>query len=273
MITYLHARWKTTCLLLAFSFLMALAALFPMQALAEVTSVSTATATANYRHPNTGAIEDSGGESSEVLGQSMVDGVCEGNALVEVDETGTTYVTLRFGLYDYLSDVTFSYDADGEGTTYVDTEMTLMQTDGEENTGDYRFAVESVDSIIRVSLYPEPMGRDVVFYVTLSDLEDGNTVGFVETVVPGQEIESDSIPVATVAAVVVIIVIVVALVLYFAWYRPRRSRGEGGAGESGMEAVGPGADSADGSGMELDGPDAASAGASDGAPSDGPEKG
>ncbi len=227
LIKHANISGKIACILMTFLSLLLLS-ISPITALADTTSVSTATVTASYRHPNTGEIEDSGGESSETLGQSMVDGLTETEALFEVDNTGTSYVTLRFKLQDQLSDVSFSYDSDGTGSSYVDTEVSLMQVDGEENTGDYRFAVESYDSIIRCSLYPEPMGRYVVFYVTLSDLIDGNSAGFVETVVAGEEISAGagagvSMPVI-VAIVAVVVVIAAILVIYFAWYKPKQAR-------------------------------------------------
>ncbi len=224
-----NIKCKTAGFALAISLLLMLSTVFPMQALADdVTSVSTATATASYSHPNTGEIEDSGGESSEVLGEAMVDGINYGQALVEVDETGTTYVTLRFLLYSYLSDVSFSYDSTGDGSSYTETEYVEMQSNEEEDTGDYRFAIDSTDSIICVSLFPEPMGRDVVFFVTLSDLVDGNTAGFVETVVPGVEIESSSgtgiSTTAIVAAVVIVVVIIIAVAVYFVVIRPKKAK-------------------------------------------------
>lgn len=167
---------------------LALSSALPAPALAALTSVFTATAAASYSHPATGAIEDSGGSSSAVLGQSMVEGVTGDQALVEVDAAGVTWVTVRFGLMSEISDVAFSYDADGTGSSYVDAPATLMQQDAAADTGDYRFAVAGVDSVIRCSLYVAPMGRSVVFFISLSDPVAGNAAGFVESVAAGEEI-------------------------------------------------------------------------------------
>ena len=52
--------------------------------LAASNGIYTATATSHYRHPTTGVIEDSGGEGSYVLGQSMTDSALNKAALVEV---------------------------------------------------------------------------------------------------------------------------------------------------------------------------------------------
>lgn len=62
--------------------------------LAASNGIYTATATSHYRHPTTGVIEDSGGEGSAVLGQSMTDSALNKSALVEVDANGNTWVTL-----------------------------------------------------------------------------------------------------------------------------------------------------------------------------------
>lgn len=167
---------------------LALSSALPAPALAALTSASTATAAASYSHPATGAIEDAGGSSSAVLGQSMVEGVTGDQALVEVDAAGVTWVTVRFGLMSEISDVAFSYDADGTGSSYTDAPATLMKQDAAADTGDYRFAVASVDSVIRCSLYVAPMGRSVVFFISLSDPVAGNAAGFVEGVAAGEEI-------------------------------------------------------------------------------------
>ena len=50
-----------------------MAGIIAVPALAASNGVYTATATSHYKHPTTGKIEDSGGESSYVLGQSMTD--------------------------------------------------------------------------------------------------------------------------------------------------------------------------------------------------------
>lgn len=154
----------------------------------EFTSISTATITASYSHPVTGVIADSGGESNAALGQSMVTGTTHETALVEVDEDGLTWVTLRFNLASYLSVLSILYATPEDSDNFTETEVTLMQEDDGEDTADYRFEVPSVDCILEINLDVVPMGRAVVYYATLSDLVDSNTDGFVETVTPGQPI-------------------------------------------------------------------------------------
>lgn len=61
-----------------------------------------ANANPSYRNPSTGAIEDSGGEGSAVLGQSMTESATYGKALIEADPAGNTYATIRMQLMDNI---------------------------------------------------------------------------------------------------------------------------------------------------------------------------
>lgn len=75
--------------------------------LAASNGIYTATATSHYKHPTTGKIEDSGGEGSYVLGQSMTDSALNKAALVEVDPQGNTFVTVRLNLMDNIQNPQF----------------------------------------------------------------------------------------------------------------------------------------------------------------------
>ncbi len=132
-----------------------------------------ATATPHYRHPVTGKIEDSGGEGSAVLGQSMTESATYKQALVEVDPQGNTYITVRLKLMDNIQDPQFRLDVDGNGTFTAVTAV-LMQEDYTENTADYRMKVPDENVIIRCNMYVVPMGRDVIFYITVSELQSGS---------------------------------------------------------------------------------------------------
>lgn len=129
--------------------------------------IYTATATPHYKHPKTGVIEDSGGSNSAVLGQSMTESATDTHALVEVDSDGTTYFTIRLKLMDNITNPTFRVDDN-------DVSATLMQEDYTYNTADYRMRVNNENSIIRCSMYVVPMGRNVIFYITVSDLQSGS---------------------------------------------------------------------------------------------------
>lgn len=135
--------------------------------LAASPGIYTATATSHYRHPTTGVIEDSGGESSYVLGQSMTDSALNKAALVEVDSSGATWITIRLNLMDNIQSPQFQVDGSSVSAT-------LMQEDYSNNTADYRMRVNSENSIIRCNMYVIPMGREVIFYITVGGLSAGS---------------------------------------------------------------------------------------------------
>lgn len=136
-------------------------------AYAASNGIYTATATPHYRNPLTGKIEDSGGEDSEVLGQSMTESATYTKALVEVDSNGNTYITVRLKLMDNIQNPTFKVDGSSVSAS-------LMQEDYSTNTADYRMKVASENSVIRCSMYVVPMGRDVIFFITVSNLNSGS---------------------------------------------------------------------------------------------------
>ncbi len=135
--------------------------------LAASPGIYTATATSHYRHPTTGVIEDSGGESSYVLGQSMTDSALNKAALVEVDSSGTTWITIRLNLMDNIQSPQFQVDGSSVSAT-------LMQEDYSNNTADYRMRAGSENSVIRCNMYVIPMGREVIFYITVGGLSAGS---------------------------------------------------------------------------------------------------
>ena len=137
----------------------------------------TATATPYYRNPATGVIEDSGGEASEVLGQSMTEGCVSSAAFLEIDDAGNRYVTLRLGLMDNINNVNILADDDWTNTYYQCSPQTIA-VDGA--TTDFRFLVGSEGAIFRINMYVIPMGREVIFYVALSNFVEGNAYGFYE---------------------------------------------------------------------------------------------
>ncbi|WP_440449155.1 heme-binding Shp domain-containing protein [Ruminococcus intestinalis] len=157
--------FKTLCGMVVM--LALVAGITAIPAYAASNGIYTATATPHYRNPLTGKIEDSGGEDSEVLGQSMTESATYTKALVEVDSNGNTYITVRLKLMDNIQNPTFNVD----GST---TSASLMQEDYSANTADYRMKVASENSVIRCSMYVVPMGRDVIFFITVSNLNSGS---------------------------------------------------------------------------------------------------
>lgn len=108
-----------------------------------------------------------GGEGSYVLGQSMTDSALNKAALVEVDSSGATWVTIRLNLMDNIQSPQFQVDGSSVSAT-------LMQEDYTNNTADYRMRVNSENSIIRCNMYVIPMGREVIFYITVGNLQSGS---------------------------------------------------------------------------------------------------
>ena len=125
-----------------------------------------ANANPSYRNPSTGSIEDSGGEGSAVLGQSMTESATYGKALIEADPAGNTYATIRMQLMDNIENPQFQVDGSPVSAT-------LMQEDYSSNTADYRFRINSENSVVRVNMYVTAMGRDIIYYITFSGLSEG----------------------------------------------------------------------------------------------------
>ena len=146
--------------------LVLVASITVVPAFALSSGIYTAEAHPFYRDPTTGQVDDAGGDANEVLGQSMTESATYNRALVEVDAEGNTFVTIRMRLIDNIENV--SFQVDGQDVT-----ADCMQENFEDNTADFRFPVPSEASNIRVSMYVSAMGRDVVYYVNLTDLEYG----------------------------------------------------------------------------------------------------
>ena len=161
-------------------------------ALAASNGIYTATATSHYKHPTTGKIEDSGGEGSYVLGQSMTDSALNKAALVEVDPQGNTFVTVRLNLMDNIRNPQFQVDGSRNGN-FSSVSATVMQEDFTNNTTDFRMQVPSENAIIRCNMYVIPMGRDVIFYITVGNLQSGSGdfVTSVKVEQPAQEPEPE----------------------------------------------------------------------------------
>lgn len=151
--------------------LVLVASITSVPVLAASNGIYIATATPHYKHPTTGVIEDSGGAGSAVLGQSMTESATYKKALVEVDPQGNTYITIRLQLMDNIQNP--SFQVDGKSVT-ADIMQENWGSSSTDTTADFRMKVNSENSVIRVSMYVVPMGRNVVFYITVSNLQQGS---------------------------------------------------------------------------------------------------
>lgn len=169
------------------AFLMS-SAIISISASALDNGIYLADSTPYYAHPYTGVIEDSGGENSSVLGQSMTESALCPQALIEVDPNGNMYATIRLSLMDNIENPQFMVQEDGNSSFY-DVYADCMQENLDNNTSDFRFPIASENSIVRSTFYVVPMGRDVIFYIGFSNLTEGSGdfVTSVEVVPPTEE--------------------------------------------------------------------------------------
>ncbi len=129
-----------------------------------------------YAHPVTGVIEDSGGEASYATGQGMVDSAVYTTGILEVTDSGNYYLTIRLSLMDYTSNHSFWVQSVGDsGWTAPALGVTGNGTDGSGGTADVCIQVPSENCVVRGSMYVQPMGRDVIFYLYPSDFAAGNS--------------------------------------------------------------------------------------------------
>lgn len=149
-----------------------------------------------YAHPVTGEIEDSGGESSYATGQGMIEGCVYGNGILEVTDDGAYYLTIRMSLMDYTSGHEFLVQNVGDSgwSTPSETGITGNGSDSNGTTADVCMRVPSENCIVRISMYVDSMGRNVVFYVYPSNYAEGNNTDMNATMVTdtSSEIPSDS---------------------------------------------------------------------------------
>lgn len=140
-----------------------------------------------YAHPLTGVIEDSGGESSYATGQGMVEGCVYSNGILEVTDDGAYYLTFRMSLMDYTSGHSFQVQNVGDSgwSTPSEIGVTGNGTDSNGTTADVCMRVPSENCVVRGSMYVEPMGRDVVFYLYPSNYSEGNNTDMNATMVTG----------------------------------------------------------------------------------------
>lgn len=128
-----------------------------------------------YAHPVTGVIEDSGGEASYATGQGMVEGAVYTTGILELTDSGEYYLTIRMSLMDYTSNHSFWVQNVGDsGWSSPAIGVTGNGTDSNGTTADICMQVPSENCVVRGSMYVEPMGRDVVFYLYPSDYTAGN---------------------------------------------------------------------------------------------------
>ena len=141
-------------------------------------TVYTVTIARSYQHPVTGQVEDSGGSTNKTTGQGMVEGAVGSVGLLEATDGGEYYLTFKMSLVDYTSKHSFSVQKRGaSGWSAEKVEQTGSGKDNNGKTANLRIKLPSKDSIVRCSMYVEPMGRNVIFYFSSSNMKKGNSSG------------------------------------------------------------------------------------------------
>ena len=165
------AKRTAACMALVLALVMCLS----LSVFAAEAPCQTATVHGWYRHPVTGVIEDSGGEPSFALGQSMVDSLVTPDGLMEEGADGNYYLSVRFKLMDNVSEVNLTAQKPGDAQWAPAAYESTGKGDDQE---DFRIAIPSKNAVIRAECFVEAMGRSVVFYMTADNFTSGNAAGF-----------------------------------------------------------------------------------------------
>lgn len=126
------------------------------------------TVTGHYKNPLTNKVEDSGGESAMATGQGMVNGVVNKKGALTINN-GKYYLDFTLSLADFSSKHSFS-DA-GTGSE-VACSLVGHGKDDNGQTNKYRAQLSSQSSVLRISMYVEPMGRNVIYFISIGDLKE-----------------------------------------------------------------------------------------------------
>ncbi|HEK9981857.1 TPA: heme-binding protein [Streptococcus equi subsp. zooepidemicus] len=141
----------------------------------------------DYRHPVSGQIEDSGGEHAFEIGQGMVEGTVYSNGMLEVTSAGDLYLTFRMSLADFSGNYQFWVQPGGAGAFQAAAySVTKVGTDTNGTTKDIAIALPDINTVVRGSMYVEPMGREVVFYLSPSELQEGYSGDMVASFAAGE---------------------------------------------------------------------------------------
>lgn len=150
-------------------------------------AVYTCSIVPSYSNPVTGEIEDAGGEGAYATGQGMVESALYTTGILEVSDDGSYYLTVRFSLGDFTSGHSFLVQNVGDSNWYEPAVATTGKgSDSNGSTFDACIQVPSENCLVRGSMYVEPMGRDVIFYLYPTDYTEGNSTDMNATIVTEQ---------------------------------------------------------------------------------------
>lgn len=124
--------------------------------------VYTADMVVSYYNPDTGTVDD-GGTSNAALGDGMCRSATNKTCLVEVDQDGSVWITVRLLLQSSCKDVAL-YSRTGYNS-YSQASYEITSEDAGTDSIDYRIKVADVGTKLKASMYVTPMGRDVLWYL------------------------------------------------------------------------------------------------------------
>lgn len=141
-------------------------------------TLSTVTLDRSYRNPFTNQVEDAGGESAYVTGQAMVEGATYEQALLEQTTNGNYFLTFRMGLIDFSSQYLIQYY---DGKKFQDATAFVAGTGSSENGTTYNVCcyLPKEDTVLRISMFVNPMGRNVIFFLKPKSIVGGNHTDFI----------------------------------------------------------------------------------------------
>lgn len=141
-------------------------------------------------NPFTNKPEDKGvlaDPSSKALGESMARGVIGNVGLVEVDKNKNVYLTIRILKSFAASNIRYSYSTNG---TFTNAPYQITAENKAKSTKDFRIKVPTYDAVIKVNMYVEPMGRDVICFIKASSLTPG-TGDFTSLIDTNKEVKKE----------------------------------------------------------------------------------
>lgn len=171
--------YKLLTLMMAFTAVLVLSVTQSLTVFGMDSGVYLVTVKPSYTNPVTGGVDDPG--HNEAIGQGMTERMCSSSGLLEVDSSGQMYLTVRYYLSQFIRNVSFE---EGNGKSYSSVTYREMQTkaaqDGASDISDkygytdYRIPISSIDSVFRGKAYIDAMGRDVVYFFTISNPVPGS---------------------------------------------------------------------------------------------------
>lgn len=167
--------------------------MMPTKSYAESGEIYTVTINRSYRHPVTGVIEDSGGESSLEIGQGMVEGAVHSQGILEVTSSGEQYLTITMSLLDYTSGHSIWVQDGADSQWYApESGITSNGVDDNGTTGNLTIHIPHEECILKGTMYVEPMGRDVVWFMSIGAKSEGNTTDIPPTYINETEPSGDA---------------------------------------------------------------------------------